>query len=215
VNQTARLEKVLTKNNMLNNGTITSNSNLSEADQSALISALEYLDRMDYTKDIDYLESYQVSYDFEKTFGFARYGYNDKEYKNYYYNRNTNEPIPISGYDFMTQMSVYNMAGAPELSFEVNGSQYNFLVENTDKENQIFVIKDSQEQELLRYEYNNLFTKFSGGESGKEFLSTEELTFRQENNKAALTIIANNISVNEWDDGMDKSADLIILIDIR
>jgi hypothetical protein len=215
VNQTQRLEQVLTKNDMLNNDTITPNSNLSEDDQSDLISALDYLERMDYSKDIDYLESYQVSYDFEKTFGFARYGYNEKDYKNYYYNRNTNMPIPISGYDFMTQMSVYNMAGAPEISFEVNGSKYNLLVDNTDKENQIFVIKDSQGQELLRYDYNNIFTKFSGGESGKEFLSTEELTFRQENDKAALAIIANNISLNEWDDGMDRSADLIILIDIR
>jgi hypothetical protein len=215
VNQTARLEKVLTKNNMLNNDTITPNSNLSEVDKSNLISALEYLERMNYAKDIDYLGSYQVSYGFEKTFGFDRYGDHDKEYKSYYYSRNTREPIPISGYDFMTQMSSYNMAEAPEISFEVNGSLYNLLVDNTDKENQIFVIRDSQGQELLRYEYNNLFAKFDEGEISKEFLSTEELTFQQENDKAALTIIANNISVNEWADGKDNSTDLIILIDIR
>lgn len=215
VNQTARLETVLTNNNMLNNDTITPNSNLSEEDKSDLISALDYLERMNYTKNIDYLGSYQVSYDFENTFGFDRYGYNDKEYESYYYSRNTNEPIPISGYDFMTQMSIYNMPEAPEISFEANGSQYSLLLDNTDKENQIFVIRDSQGQELLRYEYNNLFTKYAGGESGKEFLSTEDLTFRQENDKAALAITANNISVNEWADGKDKSADLIILIDIR
>ncbi len=215
VNQTARLEKVLTQNNMLNNDTIKPNSNLSEKDKSELISAFEYLERMDYTKDIDYLGSYLVSYDFEKTFGFARYGYNDKEYKSYYYSRNTIEPIPISGYDFMTQMSIYNIAGAPEISFEVHGSRYNLRVDITDQENQIFVLSNSQGQELLRYEYNNLFTKFAGGDSDKDFLSTEELTFRQENDKAALTIIANNISINEWADGKDKSTDLIILIDIR
>ena len=215
VNQTSRLEKILTKNTMLNNNTITQNPNLSEEDKSVLISALEYLERMDYTKEIEYLASYQETYDFKKTFGFDRYDYNDKEYKNYYYSRNTNEPIPVTGYDYMAQMSVYNMAAVPEISFEVNSSQYLLQVDNTDKENQIFVLRDSQGQELLRYEYNNLFTQLAGGDIGKEFLSTEELTFRQENDKAALTIIANHISVNEWANGKDQSTDLIILIDIR
>lgn len=215
VNQTTRLEKVLTRNNMLNQGTITPNSNLSEKDKSDIISAFDYLERMNYTKDIDYLQAYQASYNFEQTFGFARYGYIDKEYKSYYYRRNTNEPIPVSGYDFMAQMSIYNMSDTPEISFEVNGSQYNLRVDNTDKENRILLLQDSQGQELLRYEYNNLFTRYTGNDSGKEFMSTEELTFRQENDRAALTIIANNISVNEWADGKDISTDLIVLIDIR
>ncbi len=215
VNQTARLEKVLTKNNMLNNDTIKPNAKLSEEDKSDLVSAFEYLERMDYIKNIDYLGSYLVSFDFEKTFGFARYGYNDKEYKNYYYSRNIIDPIPISGYDFMTQMSIYNMSEVPKISFEVNGSQYNLHVDRTELDNQIFVLSNSLGQELLRYEYNNIFAKFDGVDSNNELLSTEELTFRQENDKAALTIIANNISVNEWADGKDKSSDLIILIGIR
>lgn len=215
VNQTTRLEKVLTRNNMLNQGTITPNSNLSEKDKSDIISAFDYLERMNYTKDIDYLQAYQVSYNFEQTFGFARYGYIDKEYKSYYYRRNPNEPIPVSGYDFMAQMSIYNMTDIPEISFEVNGSQYNLLVDITDKENQILLLQDSQGQVLLSYDYSNIFTRYTGNDSGKEFMSTEELTFRQENDKAVLTLIANNISVNEWADGKDMSTDLIVLINIR
>ncbi len=215
VNQTTRLEKVLTRNNMLNDDSITPNSNISEKDKSDIISALDYLENMGYAKDIDYLRSYQVSNNFEKTFGFARYGFIDNEYKSYYYSRNTNEPIPISGYDFMTQMSIYNMVDTSEISFEVNGSRYSLQVDNTDKENQLLLLKDSQGQELLRYECNSIFTRFAVEDSGKELMSTEELTFRQENDKAALTIIANNISLSEWAEGKDQSADLIVLIDIR
>ncbi len=215
VNQTGRLEKVLVKNNMLNQDIIIPNSKLSEEDRSEIISAVEYLDRMNYTKDIDYLRDYQASYNFEKTFGFNRYGYNDKEYRNYYYGRNTSEPIPVSGYDFMAQMSIYNMADTPEISFEMNGSQYYLRVESTDMEKQALLLQDSQGVQLLSYDINNLFTRFTGDDGGKELMSTEDLTFRQENDKAALTIIANHINVNEWGDGKDTSTELIVLIDIR
>jgi hypothetical protein len=213
--QISRLEKVLTSNNMLSEDTLTPNVNLSEEDQSDIVSSLDYLDRMNYTKDIDYLHSYYISFDFEKTFGFDRYKSVDNEYQSYYYGRNTNEPVPIAGNDYMIQLNVHNMTEVGDNQFEVDGSLYSLSVDNTDNDNQIIRLEDAQGLELLRYEYNDLFTKFTGVDSGKEFMSTEEMTFRQENDKAAITMIANNISINEWSDGKDKSAELIILIDIR
>jgi hypothetical protein len=217
-NQSARLENALTRNNMLSGNTITPNQNIAEDDRVDIITSLDYLDRMNYTKDVDYLNSYYSSFDFEKTFGFTRYGYEERDYLSYYYSRNTNEPITVSGYDSMLQMSIYNMANVPDNSFEVDGAKYTLRIDNTDKANQMILIENSQGEEMLRYEYNNLFTKFSegnSGNSGKALMSTEELTFRQDNDIAAIAIIVNNISVNEWAEGQDKSADLIILVDIK
>ena len=115
----------------------------------------------------------------------------------------------------MLQMSIYNTAEFPDNSFVVDGSSYTLRVDNTEKDNQIILLTNSQGEELIRYEYNNLFNNFSEADNGKEFLPTEKLTFRQENEQAAITIIANYVSLNEWSEGQETSADLIILIDIR
>ncbi len=215
VNQSARLERTLERNNMLSGDVITPNSNISEEDKADIISSLDYLDRMNYTKDVEYLNSYYSSFDFEKTFGFTRYDYVDSDYKSYYYSRNTSEAISITGYDAMLQMSIYNMAEVPDNSFEIESARYTLRIDNTNRDNKLILLENDQGVEVIRYEFNNLFTKFSGVDSGKEPLPTAQLTFRQENEQAAITIIANNISLSEWPEGNDKSADLILLIDIR
>jgi hypothetical protein len=200
---------------MLDGDNISPNKNITEEDRVDIISSLDYLDRMNYTKDIEYLNSYYVSFDFEKTFGFARYGYEDRDYQSFYYSRNTNEPIKVSGNDSMLQMNIYNMDNIPDNNFEVDGAIYTLRVDNTDEANAFLLIVNSKEEELLRFEYNNLFTKFTSANSGKDQLPTEEMTFRQENDLVSMTIIANNISMSEWAEGQSKSADMIILINIK
>ena len=215
VTQTERLKNTLIQNEMLSGEKIVPNNNLSEKDKSLIVSALNYLDQMDYTKSIDYLHPYYVSNDFEKTFGFSRYENNDQQYQSYYVSRDSKEPVLIAGNDYMIQLSIYNMAEIAANSFEVDGVRYNLSVDNSDKNNQIILLEKEPGQEILRYEYNNLFTSFSGTGSNKELIPTEQLTFHQENEKAAMTIIANSISQSEWAEGKDKSADLMILIDIK
>ncbi len=214
-NQANRLENVLIKNNMISDDSIVGNASISKEDKEVIISSLNYLEQMNYARNIDYLSTYHTSNNFERTFGFARYDYVDRNYRSYYYNRDTFEPISIAGYDAMIQMSMHNVAEYPDNSFEVNGSRYALRVEATDKDNQIIMLLDAQGVELIRFEYNDLFTRYSESDSGKNLLSTEELTFRQENDRAVLTIIANYISLNEWEEGMDQSADLTLLIDIK
>jgi hypothetical protein len=215
VSQEARLEKVLVKNKMLSEGAITPKTDISEEDKDDIISSLDYLDRMEYTRRISYLKSYSNTFDFEKTFGFDRYDYLNKDYKSYYYSRNTSEPIPITGFDTMLQVNIGNMSEVPGITLEIDGSSYTIGLDTTDQEKRLIILRDSQGQDLIRYEMDHLFTKFTGTDSGKDIMTSEEMTFRTENERAALTIIANYISYNEWAEGKDKSADLIILVDIR
>ena len=215
ITQIKRLEAALVSNNMLSEDTITPNGNIAKEDKEAIISSIQYLDRMDYTKEIDYLSSYAMSFDFHKTFGFSGIERINKEYRSYYYSRNINDPIPISGQDYMLQLRLYHMADTSISSFDVDGSLYTLRVDNTDRDNQLLVLEDSQGQELLRYEYSNLFSRFNGEGNRNELLSTKEMTYHQENELAAMTMIANHINYNERAEGKDMTADLIVLIDIR
>ena len=214
-NQANRLENALIRNNMISDGSIVANASISKEDKEEIISSLNYLDRMNYAKNIDYLSAYLTSNNFERTFGFARYDDMYRDYKSYYYNRDTYEPISISGYDAMLQMNFYHAPETPDNRFEVNGSQYTLRVDATDEDNQIILLLNPQGMEMIRFEYNNLFTKFSATDNEKGLLPTEELTFRKENDQAGIAIIANNISLNEWAEGQEKTAELIVLIDIK
>ncbi len=215
ITQTERLRNTLIKNEMLSDTSIIPNNNLDEKEKADIISSLDYLDRMDYTKSIHYLQPYYTSGDFEKTFGFDRYNNASQEYQSFYVSRDTGEPIPVAGYDYMLQISIYNMAELKANSFAVNGSNYHLRVDNADKNNQSILIEDEQGQELLRFDYNQMFSGFVGKGNKNEPISTSELTFRSENDKASMTVIANNLSQSEWEQGEDKSADLIILVDIK
>lgn len=213
--QTARLEKLLIENNMLKDGTVIPNSEVREHDRTDIVRTLDYLDRMNYTKKVDFLKNYSVSNDFEKTFGFSRYGNTDKEYQSYYYSRNTNEPIPIDGYDYMMQMNIYTGSEAGTREFEIKGVRYIVRVENADPDNCLLLLEDGQGRELLRFEFNYLLNRLTGSASGKEQLSTAELTDIFENDLAAMAVVTNSVSLNEWREGKDISADLVILVHIK
>lgn len=215
VTQTARLESLLVENNMLKDGLVIPNSGVGENDRADIVKTLDYLDSMDYTKNIGFLKDYSVSFDFEKTFGFSRYGNWDKEYQSFYYSRNTEEMIPVNGYDYMLQLSFYQKQEENIREFELRGIRYTVRVEDSASDNPLILLEEGQGTELLRFEFNHLMERLSGGQSGKEQLSTEELTDIIENDKAVMAVVANSVSVNEWSEGKDTSAELIILIHIK
>ncbi|MBE5967343.1 MAG: hypothetical protein E7255_10365 [Lachnospiraceae bacterium] len=52
-----------------------------------MITSIQYLDTMEYTKDIDWLETYADAGDFEKIFGFSQFDEADKNLGIYRYHR--------------------------------------------------------------------------------------------------------------------------------
>ena len=216
VTQTARLEKLLVRNNMLKDGLITPNAQVGEGDRVDIVKALEYLDQMNYTKRIDFLQGYSVSRDFEKSFGFPRYGNTGtKEYSNFYYRRNGEEPLQITGYDYMVQWNLYTGQVTGSKEFEIGGIRYRIKEEGTDANNRIFLLEDGEGRELIRYELNHLLQRLLGLGSEKEELSTAQMTDTVENDAAAMSVIANIVSISERQEGRDISSELILLVHIK
>lgn len=216
VNQINRLESVLKKNNMLIDDTIVPRADVSEEDQADIIKSVDYIINMEYNNDLPYLASYAKSLEFEKTFGFAKYGQTTGENRGYYISRDTNDPIAISGYDVMLQMSVYN--AAPDTisnSFEIRGASYMVHYTKPDKGPQTFILENAEGRELVRYEMNEIYQRFDEETSEKTLLPTKNMTFIKENEEAAITLVANSISYNKWADSEESSADLFIFVQIK
>ena len=69
-NQASRLKQVLIKNEMLQEGRIIPNENISTEDKDIIVSTVQYLESSDDVNKIAWLSSYNPN-DFEKTFGFS------------------------------------------------------------------------------------------------------------------------------------------------
>ena len=210
------LRNVLEENNMLNGDTITPRSDLAEEARNDIVKAVSYLDTMDYTDEVPYLSSYYTSKNFEQTFGFAQYGAGDKDLQSYYLSRDNTEPIPVAGYDFMLEMNVNNhIQDSIIYKFTSDGKTYQIRFDNSNVETPLLLLENEQGLELLQYPVDDLFTGFTADTGGKEAVPTSDMTFTRENDAALLTVIANAISYNEWSGGSDRTADLVVLINIK
>ena len=215
-NQIGRLENALERNDMLVGDTITPKVDISEEDQQIIVTSVNYLNNMGYTKDIKWLSTYNIKLNFEETFGFMEYEESGDNYQNFYVNRDMNEPIPIVGYDYMVRMNDFHKSGNVEIkSFTLEGTTYSLSLDNSDELKQAIFLEAVGGQELIRFELNEIFNKFTAVNTEKALFSTEEVTFTQDNSAATLTIIAESISVSEWLDGRDQSADFYVFIDIK
>jgi hypothetical protein len=215
-NQIGRLEDVLERNNMLSGDTITSNANISEKDKQIIIASVGYLDTLDYLKEIDWLSDYSKTYNFEATFGFTEYNQINDNNLNVYIGRDKNLAIPIDGYDYLVRMSLHTQSSGTNMgSFEIDGKTYTLRIDsNNDKEQEI--ILNEADTELIRFDMNDIYDKFIDIYSyEKTMVDTEEMTFKQENEAAILTIIAESIIINQWSDSENREAEVNILIRVK
>jgi hypothetical protein len=215
VNQTDRLVEVLERNHMFDGTSITPRSDLSKKDMEIIVSSVQALSRLEYTKEITWLENYYKTNDFEKVFGFPEYVVDDPGKGNDFISvmRKQSSPIPIAGYDFMTRLNVYDKNEDTVIgNFELGGKSYSLnLVSSTD--DQQILLKEG-EQEALRFPLSTLYSKFEV-EDGSNELDTSELTFTVENEKAVITVVAESININIWQGGKSLQADINILVGIK
>lgn len=215
-NQISRLEEVLKKNDMLNGNNVIPNENVSKEDQQIIATAVNYLNRMNDTQDVQWLTSYSETSDFETTFGFPQYEGSDTIYESYYFAREINEPIPVDGYDFMVRRYLSKeTVDAASTSFVKENKTYTLRFSNTDPGSQEIILEEADGNELIRFHLIDFIQQFEQKGQGKEMLSTKEMTFHQENNAVGITIIAETISIDEWSSGKQQSMDAYILIRIK
>lgn len=112
--QTHRLKTVLAKNNMLKDGKVVPNVNVSYEDSQKIISSYEYL-KYDANHTPDFIQNSEKT--IEEIFGFE----NKNENNNISCDFRTNDFVDIKGYDSMLKFHSYDNS----ISFNHNGQQYN------------------------------------------------------------------------------------------
>lgn len=116
-NQLKMLESVLIKNNMLQDNKITPNASVPEGNKKIISNTINYLEMMEYTKDIGYLgKDFNLYNNFYDTFGFYRYGENMYGQESVHMSLNQQSPIIISGYDALVVVNFYFEKDNPDSS---------------------------------------------------------------------------------------------------
>lgn len=193
--QSNRLEEVLIRNDMLKDGKIHPNNGVSKEDREIIKSTISYLDNYEYTQQIDWLSSYAANRDFEKTFGFPRYEYVDKD--NTIYLHRDQKPIPITGYDIMLRFNLYYSQEDREIDrFEYHGLQYRLLDQILPNGEHSIVLVDGDGKEILNFDVEEIISRSIVLNDGVDnTITVEEASFTQENDLAKMTIVAEYINM--------------------
>lgn len=211
--QNKRFEQILARNNMLKgNQLVKASSNISQEDERELSSILRYFDLNHKLNSIKALPEDFKLQDVENVFGFKLSDeYNNYNEKYFYFNTwGSGEPLDIKGYDYLFDIR----------SVKTNDSKEGPLAIKYDYETSVVKIyMDSKEvysKDLTDY-VNTLLEKY-GTKQMEKGLSSEEMSFVDENNKIKVKIQFYNISgrVDSFSGKIDsKALEYNILIKIK
>lgn len=198
--QINRLEEALLRNEMFENNKITPKESIPDEDKEKISNAINYLNMMSYTNELSYLpKDFNTYEDFRNTFGFDEYKdpekFNFDKYTYIYVKQPT--PINITGHDFFIQMdlSLTNNNGDVLIEIEKSGSSYSLIKEVSDNKVDIKLLNENKEV-ILVFKTSEVFDKFSDYH-GENFISAEEATFSQENEKAKITIFVQSLDIQK------------------
>lgn len=217
LSQENRLKSILINNEMLVNNKIIPNELISDEDKKKIFSAVEYLDRMEYTERIDWIPKEFTFYeDFKDTFGFNEYelSENTSKFVNVYLN--SWEPIDIEGYDFFVRTSI-NYDENPEHevnNIEKSGEIYTISNEKMQEQN-VIVLRDHSEEDIIVFDTGEIFSRYLNYAIEKSEINMDQATFSVENDNAKMTIVVQNASMEASSNLTYQYADFFILVDIK
>lgn len=210
VNQTKLLQKVLVENEMFQDGKIIPNAEIATEDKRKITETALYLERMQYTKKIDWLPN--RIYDgnvFQQTFGFQEvYDGANHEYmgQSVYLDWNSHSIIDIKGYDRMLRLDVNENERKESVPLIIQDHSYQ-LREAFEGDDWYLLLEDDQE-ELIRFDLKvalNEIIEHSGA------LNVEEATVTQENEFVRMTAVANFIDVYDG----NYSGEIYLFIEMK
>jgi hypothetical protein len=224
-NQLGRLESVLVKNNMLQDNKIVPNATVSNEDKKVISSTMNYLGRMEYTKNMEYLgKDFNLYSDFYDTFGFYRYEETMYGQESVYLSLNQQSPISISGYETFVVVNFYfgediPAAGKKVCDFEKAGEAYTLSKSYSPDPGKLWLSDDSG-HELISINMKDVFDKFdtsSGGnyQISKDSITADKATFTKENDRAVISLVALNLNIEKSNTENPYSGDFYVLIRIK
>ena len=216
--QIERLEDILEEEGMLENESVTKNSNANFKTKMEVTNILFYLQQ---SSSLSYLEwlpvNFQVYEDMETIFGFGpTYSYTGEEihYTNIYLNKN--QALPIEGYDviFNAQVGSYMKdPGTNYSEFMIDQKSYRLNIDRSSANDVRVSILDNHGAELIGTGLKEFVKGLNSDTSpAKESLSPQELSLDVNQNGYQLRIIFENINyttVNGQEDSYDYNIYLV------
>jgi hypothetical protein len=221
VSQISLLESTLKQDNMLVNNTLFPKSSISQNDKKKISGAMQSLNDIEHLKDLKWLPQDFVLYeDFESKFGFP---YNDlrtpqANISNVYFQIDSSQPLPISGYDFIKQVNVYFSGDKQSnkiCSFTVSNTTYS-LEQDISGTDYIIKINDISGNTIISFDLKQaLDTLVKNNISQKNMMPVSEMTFTTENSKAKMEFIIENANISTGT-GQNNTNDTIeVLFNIK
>lgn len=222
INQIDRLTNTLSRNGMLQeDDVVMANSSLSETDQKIIANTVDYLVKMDYSKEIPYLgENFDIDKDFYNTFGFYFDQNSNILEESVFLNLDMQAPIDISNYDTFVE-AYYNEQDQKTESvfshFKTKGKKYELSWDKT-VDFEILKLTDETNQELIRINTEEVFDYYNtvateNSQLNKAALTADEATFIKENNQVTIALIAKSIDIEK--SGSGNNGNFYVLIKIR
>jgi MFS family permease len=211
------LKSVLIQNGMLKNNTITPNSSVSNEDKKKIISLVEYLTMMGYSNKIEWLpDNFTVYEDFYDTFGFYEYDLAENTNRSINFFLNSSVPIDIAGYDVLTHTYINSDENKVTQICDIKKSGKNYILEKEKSgEKYDIVLIDDNKQEIIRFDTNEIFSKYRSYAVDKAEISNEEATFSIENDQVKLTIVVQDVNINDSFNQTYYYANFYILVQFK
>ncbi|MDD2493694.1 MAG: DUF4153 domain-containing protein [Tissierellia bacterium] len=208
--QIARIESILTKNDMLVNNEITPKSSISNEDKKEITSISNYLAGMGYLNNLswmpdEYVDLGEYYNNFNEIYGF-------EQYYNYHYEDNfdqifaaldTSLPINVEGFDAFFKFNLYSNLNTNEkrvTSFTLGNNNYEIQQNVDGKGEVVLTILDKNNKSIIEISMKDYFESiYEKSKEPKSILSSNDLTLDIENYKIKIRIIIDNISINKTD----------------
>lgn len=216
-NQIALLKDTLTENDMLEDGDITPNEDVSEKDQKTITMTVSYLERFDYTKDISWLpDSIYQPKEFEETFGFQEKYEETSNEPNNFQSANvdweTAQALDIQGYDQMVYIDMnFQYPGENKeqtIPLKMDDSDYDIQKE-AENDKLKLILKDGN-HELMTFDVADAFSQILNKEHA-DSLSIDDATVTEENEDVKMTLVASTIHYDE----SEYSGEIYLFVKIK
>jgi hypothetical protein len=172
---------------------------------------------MGYADKIEWLPTdFNVYEDFYDLFGFYQYDIPNKETINIYVSRNPNTIFNIAGYDVMarTYINMEEIDDSIISDVEQKGNRYRLLKEKAGTFFKI-VLQDADNKEIISFNTEEIYTKYSSYPSEKTELSNEDASFLVEQNQIKMMIIVQEANMNKSADQEFYNADIYIFLQFK
>ncbi len=207
---------ILESYNMLNDGQVEPNAEVSEADQIKLTEVIEYLDEMDDLDEVEWLPSnIFVANRFEDIFGFEPTYQTDlnpfRSTRSVNLRNWEGEMIDVSASDWLIKQSIDGQSSNND-RFTLTGQALSSYQLEINSDRDAFDIKlFNENQELITLDGEELLDYFlTGGQSNRQ-LTIDEAVYTIENDQAELSVIVEEINLYQT----NYTIDFFLLIDLK